>query len=218
MARTAGGPAVRAVLLGAPGSGKGTQAARLSERLGIPAISTGEMLREAVADGCELGRRVQEILVSGALVDDETMAAVVRHRLSDKDAAHGFLLDGYPRNHDQAETLSEILDELGTELDLVWFVAVPKKELMRRALARQRDDDKKEVIEKRLELFDEVTDPLVGYYEDLGLLRRIDGDDTIERVTEAMMTAFEGGSGQDRSEAKSGVGANRASAAGAVEV
>ena len=84
------------------------------------------LVREAVADGCELGRRVQEILVPGALVDDETMAAVVRHRLSEEDAAHGFLLDGYPRNHDQAETLSEILEELGTELDLVWFVAVPK--------------------------------------------------------------------------------------------
>lgn len=190
MAKTVAGKAVRAVLLGAPGSGKGTQAARLSERLGIPAISTGEMLREAVADGSELGRRVQELLIAGTLVDDDTMAEVVKHRLAEADAANGFLLDGYPRNHDQAETLAEILEELGAELDLVWFVSVPKHELMRRALARQREDDKEEVIEKRLKLYRDVTDPLVGYYGDSGILRRVDGDDSIERVTEAMMAAL----------------------------
>jgi len=182
---------VRGVLLGAPGSGKGTQAARLSKRLGIPAISTGEMLREAVAAGSDLGRRVEEILISGALVDDEAMAEVVRNRLVEADAANGFLLDGYPRNHEQAEKLAEILGELGTQLDLVWFVDVPKEELMRRALARQREDDKEEVIEKRLELYRKVTDPLVGYYGDLGLIRHVDGNQPIERVTEAMMAALE---------------------------
>ena len=118
---------VRGVLLGAPGSGKGTQAARLSKRLGIPAISTGEMLREAVAAGSDLGRRVEEILISGALVGDEAMAEVVRNRLVEADAANGFLLDGYPRNQEQAEKLAEILGELGTQLDLVWFVDVPKE-------------------------------------------------------------------------------------------
>jgi len=182
---------VRGVLLGAPGSGKGTQAALLSERLGVPAISTGEMLREAVAEGSELGSRVDAILASGSLVDDETMAEVVRHRLGEEDVGHGFLLDGYPRNHRQAETLAEILGDLGTVLDLVWFVDVPKEELMRRALARQREDDKEEVIERRLELYRRVTDPLVHYYGDLGLIRRVDGDQPIESVTEAMMAALE---------------------------
>lgn len=182
---------VRGVLLGAPGSGKGTQAALLSERLGLPAISTGEMLREAVAEGSDLGRRVDALLASGSLVDDETMAEVVRHRLGEEDAAHGFLLDGYPRNHQQAETLAEILSDLGTTLDLVWFVDVPKEELMRRALARQREDDKEEVIERRLELYRRVTDPLVHYYGDIGLIRRIDGNHPIESVTEAMMAALE---------------------------
>ncbi len=182
---------IRGVLLGAPGSGKGTQAALLSERLGIPAISTGEMLREAVAAGSDLGHRVEKILSSGVLVDDQTMAEVVRSRLAEEDAANGFLLDGYPRNHRQAETLAEILDELETELDLVWFVDVPTDELMRRALARQREDDKPEVIERRLELYRNVTDPLVGYYADLGLIRHVDGDQPIERVTEVMMAVLQ---------------------------
>lgn len=182
---------VRGVLLGAPGSGKGTQAARLSKRLGIPAISTGEMLREAVTAGSDLGRRVEKILISGALVDDQAMAEVVRDRLVEADAANGFLLDGYPRNHEQAEKLAEILAELGTALDLVWFVDVPKEELMRRALARRREDDQEDVIERRLELYRNVTDPLVGYYGDLGLIRRVDGNQSIERVTEAMMAALE---------------------------
>lgn len=182
---------IRGVLLGAPGSGKGTQAALLAERLGVPTISTGEMLREAVAAGSDLGRRVEEILNSGALVDDQAMAEVVKNRLAEADAANGFLLDGYPRNHEQAETLAEILEELGAKLDLVWFVDVPQEELIRRALARQREDDKEEVIEKRLELYRDVTDPLVDYYGKLGLIRPVDGDQPIESVTEAMMAALE---------------------------
>jgi len=148
-------------------------------------------LREAVTAGSDLGRRVEKILISGALVDDQAMAEVVRDRLVEADAANGFLLDGYPRNHEQAEKLAEILAELGTALDLVWFVDVPKEELMRRALARRREDDQEEVIERRLELYRNVTDPLVGYYGDLGLIRRVDGNQSIERVTEAMMAALE---------------------------
>lgn len=186
MART-----VRAVILGAPGSGKGTQAALVSERLGIPAISTGEMLREAVATGTGLGVRVEEILNAGALVDDETMAEVVRTRLAEDDAQGGFLLDGYPRNEGQAGTLAEILDELDERLDVVWFLAVPEEQLIERALARQREDDKEEVIRTRLGLYRELTDPLVDYYSRLGLVERIDGDQSIEGVTEAVMNAFE---------------------------
>lgn len=188
---------IRGVLLGAPGSGKGTQAAVLSGKLGVPAISTGEMLRAAVAAQTSLGHRVEEILNSGRLVDDETMAEVVKSRLAEADAQNGFLLDGYPRNYEQAETLAKILRELETELDLVWFVDVPEEELMRRALARKREDDKEEVIQKRLELYRDVTDPLVDYYGSLGLVRPVDGAQPIELVTEAMMAALESEAGAD---------------------
>lgn len=184
--------AVRAVILGAPGSGKGTQSARVAERLGIPAISTGEMLREAVAAGTDLGRRVEAILNSGELVDDDTMAEVVRTRLAEQDAESGFLLDGYPRNRGQAETLAEILEALEAKLDIVWFLAVPERELIRRALARGRgEDDREEVIKTRLELYRELTDPLVDHYSRQGLVERINGDQPIEDVTEELMAAFE---------------------------
>ncbi len=182
---------VRGVLLGAPGSGKGTQAARMSQRLGIPAISTGEMLREAVSAGSDLGQRVEQILHSGALVDDVTMAEVVKTRLAEDDAETGFLLDGYPRNRDQAETLAGILEELDENLDVVWFIDVPERELVRRALARQRADDKEEIIRKRLALYLEVTNPLVEHYRSMSLVAQVNGDQPIEDVTEAMMQALE---------------------------
>ncbi len=178
------------VLLGAPGSGKGTQAERVAERIGIPAISTGEMLREAVAAGSDLGQRVEAILNSGALVDDETMAEVVKTRLAEDDAKNGFLLDGYPRNQGQAETLAGILEELAESLDIVWFIDVPEEELVRRALARQREDDKEEVIKRRIELYREVTNPLVDFYSAMGLVERVNGKQSIDEVTEAMMKAF----------------------------
>ncbi|MCP4204308.1 MAG: adenylate kinase [bacterium] len=182
---------VRGVLLGAPGSGKGPQAERVAERIGIPAISTGEMLREAVAAGSDLGQRVEAILNSGALVDDETMAEVVKTRLAEDDAKNGFLLDGYPRNQGQAETLAGILEELAESLDIVWFIDVPEEELVRRALARQREDDKEEVIKRRIELYREVTNPLVDFYSAMGLVERVNGKQSIDEVTEAMMKAFE---------------------------
>lgn len=181
---------IRGVLLGPPGSGKGTQAARLSEALGVPAISTGEMLREAVTAETELGARVEEILNAGLLVDDATMAEVVKTRLAEADAEAGFLLDGYPRNLDQAETLAGILAELDRDLDLVWVIEVPKHELVRRALARARRDDRAEIIKKRFEVYREKTDPLIAYYGELGLVRRINGDQPIEAVGEAMIRAI----------------------------
>jgi adenylate kinase len=175
------------VLLGPPGAGKGTQAQVLAERLGIPAISTGEMLRAAVLEGSELGRKVQGIMTSGALVDDATMAEVVRGRLAKADACKGFLLDGYPRTLPQAETLEAILREEGCDLDGVLLVDVPEDELVRRALARRREDDKEEVIRERLRVYREKTAPLIGYYRKRGLLREIDGDRPIEEVTAGML-------------------------------
>lgn len=183
--------AKRIVLLGAPGSGKGTQAALLAEALEILAISTGEMLRAAVAAGSELGEQVESILNSGDLVDDATMADVVRERLARADAQRGFVLDGYPRTVAQFDTLAAMLGEAGYSLDAVVQVEVPETELVRRALARQRADDTKEVIMKRLRIYEENTAPLVDLYRERGLLRTIDGDQSIGAVAAAIQASLE---------------------------
>jgi adenylate kinase len=180
----------RVVLLGPPGAGKGTQAQVLCERLGVPAISTGDMLREAVTDGSELGRKVQGIMAAGALVDDGTMADVVRERLVKPDTRGGFLLDGYPRTLPQAETLAGILRETGQELNAVLLVTVPEDELVRRTLLRGRADDKEDVIRERLRVYREKTEPLIGYYRERGLLRELDGNRPIEEVTARMLELF----------------------------
>lgn len=177
----------KVVLLGPPGAGKGTQAQVLCEHLNVPAISTGDMLREAVAEGSQLGRRVQEIMASGALVDDATMAEVVRERLARPDARQGFLLDGYPRTLPQARTLEGILDGMSEELDAVLLVEVPEAELVRRTLLRGRADDTENVVRERLRVYREKTEPLIGYYKERGLLRAIDGDRPIEEVTARML-------------------------------
>jgi adenylate kinase len=184
------GSSARVVLLGPPGAGKGTQAQVLSRRLEVPAISTGEMLREAVADGSELGGKVREILAAGELVDDGTMAEVVRDRLSRPDARRGFLLDGYPRTLPQAETLAGILGAVARELDAVLLVAVPEEELVRRTLLRGRADDREEVIRERLRVYREKTAPLIGYYRERGLLREIDGNRPIDEVTAQVLGLF----------------------------
>ena len=181
---------MRLVMLGPPGSGKGTQAEILAEALGIPAISTGEMLRRAVASGSELGRRVESIMNSGSLVDDDTMAEVVRERLARDDARAGYMLDGYPRTLAQADTLAGILESSATALDAVVFIDVPEEELVRRSLARQRADDTEEVVRRRQEVYRQNTSPLIEYYDRLGLLRRIDGDRTIEEVNQGIRGAL----------------------------
>jgi adenylate kinase len=184
------GAGSRVVLLGPPGAGKGTQGQVLCEHLGVPAISTGDMLREAVADGSELGGKVREIMASGALVDDATMAEVVRERLAKPDTLKGFLLDGYPRTLPQAETLAGILREAGRHLDAVLLVDVPEDELVRRTLLRGRGDDKEEVIRERLRHYREKTEPLIGYYRERGLLREVDGNRPVEQVTAGMLSLF----------------------------
>lgn len=180
----------RVVLLGPPGAGKGTQAQLLAGRLGVPAISTGDMLRAAVAAGSDLGQRVQSVMASGALVDDALMAEVVRERVAQPDTANGYLLDGYPRTLPQAETLAGILQDAGQALDAVVLVDVPEDELVRRALLRGRDDDKEDVIRERLRVYREKTEPLIGYYRQRGLLREIDGNRPIEEVTSRMYSVF----------------------------
>lgn len=181
---------VRLILLGPPNSGKGTQAKEIARRLGIPAISTGDMLRRAVAEGSDLGRRVESILASGALVDDDTMAELVRDRLSQDDAAGGFLLDGYPRTQGQAETLDGILEERGEELTATFLIEVPEDVLISRALGRGRVDDSEGVMRQRLEVYREQTAPLIGYYKKLGLLETIGGDRPIAEVTHRIFAAL----------------------------
>ncbi len=181
---------LRLVVLGAPGSGKGTQAEALSARLEVPAISTGEMLRQAVASGSSLGRRVERIMAEGSLVDDETIADLVRKRLAEEDARRGFILDGFPRTMAQAESLQQILEQFGTRLDTVVRIEVPEEELVRRALARRRSDDREEVIRRRLEVYREQTEPLIGYYREQGLLHEVAGDRTIEAVTEGILSTL----------------------------
>ena len=182
MAAAASMSHLRAVMLGPPGSGKGTQAALISERVGVPAISTGDMLRDAVAAGSPLGDRVRGILESGELVDDQTMADVIEARLAEPDAEKGFLLDGYPRTTGQAETLDRILNERSQALDLVLLIEVPEDELIRRALARQREDDTEDVIRTRLEVYRPQTAPLIDHYRSRGVLAAVDGHQPIAAV------------------------------------
>ncbi len=180
----------KAVMLGAPGSGKGTQAELLAARLGIPTISTGEMLRSAVAAGSELGARVEGIMASGELVSDELIAEVVDARLAEPDAQKGFLLDGYPRTAPQADALDQILSKRGTRLDHVIYLEVPEEELMGRALARQRADDQEDVVRERLRVYQEKTAPLIDRYRDAGLLRHIDGNRPIETIIQDLADLF----------------------------
>ncbi len=172
----------RIVFLGPPNSGKGTQAKILAKTLEIPAISTGEMLRAAVAAGSDLGQRVEGVMARGDLVNDDLMAEVVRDRLSQDDAAEGFLLDGYPRTAAQAATLEEILGERYAELHDVVLIDAPEDVLVARALGRGREDDREEVVRERLKVYRQKTAPLVDFYEVKGLLRRIDGDQSIDSV------------------------------------
>lgn len=182
-----GSAARRLVLLGAPGSGKGTQAAILAAKLGVPSISTGEMLREAVTAGTSLGQRVEAIMSAGKLVDDETMAAVIEARLAKPDAIDGFVLDGYPRTLGQADTLASILERMGWSLDSVVHIEVPEAELVERALARKRADDKEEVIRQRLEVYHQQTQPLIDHYRGSELLRMVDGHQAIDGVAQSIV-------------------------------
>ena len=186
---------MRAVLLGPPGAGKGTQAARLAERYGIPAISTGDIFRANVKGGTPLGRRAQEFMSAGQLVPDEVTNAMVRDRLSQDDLGNGFLLDGYPRNLGQAVELEGMLADLGVELDVAIEITADAdavtERLLKRAEIEGRVDDSEPVIRKRLEVYALQTAPVSAYYEGRGLLVQIDGLGAVEDVTERIVSAAE---------------------------
>jgi len=210
---------MRIVLLGAPGSGKGTQAQLLQARHGVPQVSSGDLLRDAVARGTELGKKAKAVMEAGQLVSDDIVLGLIRDRLSRPDAANGFILDGFPRNIDQANSLDALLREIGQPLDAVLLLDVRHATLMQRLAGRricpkcgsvynvstmpagvtvcpkdgaevyQRPDDKEDVIAKRLEVYAQQTRPLIKHYTRLGLLRTVAGEGELDAVAERMEAA-----------------------------
>lgn len=208
---------MRLVLLGAPGSGKGTQAQKLRDDKGIPQVSSGDLLREAVAKGTELGKRAKAAMDAGELVSDEIVLGLIRERLGRPDAARGFILDGYPRNVAQAGALDKLLGELGQPIDSVVLMDVEAKALFQRLTGRrscpkcskvfnvysspsklgdkcdnhpgedapqlvQRADDREEVMENRLKVYESQTRPLVEHYRGRGLLKVVNADQPVDTV------------------------------------
>ncbi|MEV0085656.1 adenylate kinase [Saccharopolyspora sp. NPDC003752] len=179
---------VRLVLVGPPGAGKGTQAAVLSEQLDVPHISTGDLFRANIGNATPLGQKAKSYLDTGDLVPDEVTNEMVRDRLSDEDAAKGFLLDGYPRTTTQAEVLAEMLRERGTELTAVLQFDVPEEELVTRMLARGRADDTEDIIRRRLAVYRSETEPLLEFYSDR--IVKIDAVGSIEEITARALEAL----------------------------
>ncbi|TDC56392.1 adenylate kinase [Actinomadura sp. KC345] len=211
---------MRIVLVGPPGAGKGTQAQFIASHLSIPKISTGDIFRANVSGGTELGRKAKQYMDRGDLVPDEVTIAMVRDRLGEDDARDGFLLDGFPRNVPQAETLKKILAEWDARLDMVLELVVDEDEVVRRLSGRrtcdrcgriwhvdfddkqddicddcgghlfQRDDDKEEVVMHRLEVYKQDTAPLVQFYADEHILVGIDATGPVEEVTKRALAAL----------------------------
>ena len=206
---------MRLILLGAPASGKGTQAAVLTEKFGVPKISTGDMLRAAITAGSELGKQAEGLMSEGKLVPDSVVIGLVKERLSQPDAKNGFILDGFPRTVPQADALAALLAGLGTPLDKVVQIDVSRDLLEERASLRRTDkrtghiyhlkyspppldaelehraDDQPETVKKRLDQYDAMTAALLPHYEKLGLLRRVDGVGSPSEITSRILAALE---------------------------
>lgn len=178
----------RVVLVGPPGAGKGTQAATLSDKLGVPHISTGDLFRAHIDDETDLGRSVKRFLEAGQLVPDEVTNELVLERLAEQDTDEGFLLDGFPRNIGQADLLSKVLAETDKKLDAVVELAVDEDILVQRLLARGRDDDTEDVVRHRQQVYRSDTAPLLDYYRDL--LVTVDGVGEPDEITARVLSAI----------------------------
>jgi adenylate kinase len=171
---------VRVVLLGPPGAGKGTQAQKLAEKLGVPQISTGELFRDNIENGTKLGLEAKRYLDAGDLVPSELTNQLVDDRLNDSDAAHGFILDGYPRSLEQAKALHDMLERRGTDIDAVIEFRVSQDELLQRLKERGRADDTDDVILNRMKVYRDETAPVLEYYN--GKLKTVDAVGTVDEV------------------------------------
>ncbi|WP_295014320.1 adenylate kinase [uncultured Microbacterium sp.] len=184
----------RLLIVGPQGSGKGTQGVRIAEAYGIPVISTGDIFRAHIKEGTDLGKQVTAVLDTGDLVSDELTGALVRDRISQPDAANGFLLDGYPRNAAQVVHLDDFLAAQGTSLDAVILLDVPREESIQRlelrATEQGRADDTPEAISHRLDIYERETAPILEAYGAKGIVDRIDGVGGLDEITERIFAAL----------------------------
>ena len=185
---------MRIVILGAPGSGKGTQAKLLVEELGVPHISTGALLRNAAKRGTELGLQAKSITDKGELVPDDIMSDMIEERLGREDMANGFILDGYPRNVSQAKSLDLMLERLGKPVEEAIFIDVDPEQIIkriaRRAKEENRSDDAATTVRNRMRVYAEQTAPVADYYAGQGLLTRVLGDGGIDEVSQRILSVL----------------------------
>lgn len=185
---------MRIVLLGPPGSGKGTQAAMLVEHLGIPHISMGALLREAAENGTELGLQAKKIADKGELVPDDIVLGMLEERLGQPDVKDGFILDGYPRNLAQAKSLEQVLERIGQPADEAILIDIDAERIIKRIAKRAQEegraDDTEETVRNRLRVYDEKTAPVADFYEERGLLTRVWGDGTIDEILQRLLSVL----------------------------
>lgn len=182
--------AKRLIFLGPPGAGKGTQAQVLADNHQIPHVSTGDILRAAVTQQTLLGKQAKDFMDKGELVPDALILNLIQDRLSYEDTANGWILDGFPRNVNQATFLEELLNELNQSPDCVLNLEVPDEVLVERLLARKRKDDNESTIRRRLEVYHQDTVPVIDFYEQKATLKTIDGNQTMEEVTASLNQAI----------------------------
>lgn len=176
---------MRLLFIGPPGAGKGTQASRVAERLGIPHVSTGEMFRHHVSTGTELGQKVEAIMAAGDYVPDEVTVAMLAQRIAEPDAANGYILDGFPRTVPQVEALDELIGVDG--LDHVVVLEVIEEELTERMLSRGREDDTEETIRNRFKVYLDQTQPLLDVYEERSLTVSVSGMGEMDEITDRIV-------------------------------
>ncbi|HEU4319379.1 MAG TPA: adenylate kinase [Acidimicrobiia bacterium] len=180
---------MRLLFIGPPGAGKGTQAGKVAARLGIPHISTGEMFRDHVSRGTELGKKVEAIMAAGDYVPDEVTVAMLSERIAQDDAANGYILDGFPRTEAQVESLDRLLGDQG--LDHVVVLEVDEDELIDRLLSRGRADDNEDTIRNRFKVYLDQTQPLIDVYASRGLTIPVNGIGDVEEVTDRILAVLE---------------------------